>query len=574
MRKTSETHPLRIDSVPVGSLGGLIGMTLCPGKRDARALSGDWERDLDADLTAIAAWGATALLSLIEPHEFERLGVARMKESVPAGIEHFILPIVDGGVPSGTWERAWSKAGPKLRERLALGERIVIHCRGGLGRAGMVAARLLVEFGEDPAAAIRRVRNARPGAIETRRQEQYVLRQKPLDVILPPPSCALDASLASRFQGCLLGGAVGDALGAPVEFMDIASIRARFGAGGIRDYAPYAGKVGAITDDTQMTLFTAEGLLRAATRPRLGSIAAEIPDAVAQSYQRWLLTQGDTSALSPEVQSGWLICHGALFSRRAPGLTCLTALRKMARYDEVARNDSKGCGGVMRMAPVGLFVHGMGLDPQAAGGMAFGLGCELAAITHGHPAGQHPAGVLAALVVHLLHGASLPEALAETKALLMTRADHEETLAAINLAVRLAADSGDRDNHLRQLGQGWVAEEALAIAIYCALRSDSVEEGVILAVNLTGDSDSTGAIAGNLLGTLYGVESIPQRWLEPLELREEITVVADDLLGWPEWKVGDHTLEDVKGKQERACWADRYPCDCASGRGANGEPVV
>ena len=117
------------------------------------------------------------------------------------------------------------------------------------------------------------------------------------------------------------------------------------------------------------------------------------------------------------------------------------------------------------------------------------------AITHGHPAGQHPARVLAALVVHLLHGASLPEALAEAKALLMTRADHEETLAAINLAVRLAADSGDGDNHLCQLGQGWVAEEALAIAIYCALRSDSVEEGVILAVNLTGDSDSTGAIA-------------------------------------------------------------------------------
>ena len=238
MKKTSQTDPLRIDGVQANALGGVIGMTFCPGKKIDSAVSGNWDRDLDTDLAAIAAWSATALLSLIEPHEFERLGVAQMKESVPAGIEHFILPIVDGGVPSGTWEHAWSKAGPKLRERLALGERIVIHCRGGLGRAGMVAARLLVEFGEDPAAAIRRVRNARPGAIETRRQEQYVLRQKPLDVILPPPSCALDARLASRFQGCLLGGAVGDAIGAPVEFMDIASIRARFGAGGIRDYAP------------------------------------------------------------------------------------------------------------------------------------------------------------------------------------------------------------------------------------------------------------------------------------------------------------------------------------------------
>ena len=106
MKKTSQTDPLRIDAVPVGHLGGLIGMTLCPGKKIDSAVSGDWERDLDADLATIAAWGATALLSLMEPHEFERLGVARMQQCLPAGIEHFILPIVDGGVPSGTWARA------------------------------------------------------------------------------------------------------------------------------------------------------------------------------------------------------------------------------------------------------------------------------------------------------------------------------------------------------------------------------------------------------------------------------------------------------------------------------------
>ena len=135
----------------------------------------------------------------------------------------------------------------------------------------------------------------------------------------------------------------------------------------------------------------------------------------------------------------------------------------------------------------------------------------------------------------------------------------QETLAAIYLAVRLAEDSGDSDNHLRQLGQGWIAEEALAIAIYCALRSDSFEEGVTLAVNLTGDSDSTGAIAGNLLGALYGVEAIPQRWLEPLELREVITAVADDLLSCPQWKVGEPPPEDADARRERAYWVDRYP---------------
>ena len=264
MKRTSETHPLRIDSVPVGSLGGLIGMTLCPGKRDAFALSGEWERDLDADFAEVAGWGASVVVSLMEPHEFSMLGVPDFARRMPAGIEHLVLPIVDGGVPSGTWERAWGKAGPSLREKLALGGRILIHCRGGLGRTGIVAARLLVEFGEGSAQAMRRVRKARPDAIENRRQEAYVLHQRPLQSPLPRPTVAVDPEKQARFRGCLLAGAAGDALGAPVEFMGIDEIRARFGPAGIPDYVPYAGKVGAITDDTQMTLFTAEGLLRSA----------------------------------------------------------------------------------------------------------------------------------------------------------------------------------------------------------------------------------------------------------------------------------------------------------------------
>ena len=198
MKKTSQSDPLRIDSVQVNALGGEIGMTLCPGKKDSSAASGDWDRDLDSDLAAIAEWGATAVLSLLEPHEFEQLGVARMQMDMPEGIQHFILPIVDGAVPSGTWERAWAKAGPQLRDRLALGERILIHCRGGLGRTGMVAARILIEFGEEPATAMARVRKARPGAIENRGQEKYVLRQKPLDAILPRPSYPDDPDRISR----------------------------------------------------------------------------------------------------------------------------------------------------------------------------------------------------------------------------------------------------------------------------------------------------------------------------------------------------------------------------------------
>ena len=158
MKQTSQTDPLRIDSVRVNTLGGEIGMTLCPGRKDITNLAGDLDRDLQSDLAVIADWGATALLSLIEPHEFEALGVAHMNQVLPAGIAHYVVPIVNRARPSGTWERAWATIGPQVRERLALGERVVIHCRGGLGRTGMVAARLLIEFGEVPARAIRRVR--------------------------------------------------------------------------------------------------------------------------------------------------------------------------------------------------------------------------------------------------------------------------------------------------------------------------------------------------------------------------------------------------------------------------------
>jgi ADP-ribosylglycohydrolase len=213
----------------------------------------------------------------------------------------------------------------------------------------------------------------------------------------------------------------------------------------------------------------------------------------------------------------------------------------------------------MRAAPVGLFVagwEGAGPDPARR---AFDLACDFAAITHGHPAGQHPAGVLAVIILRLVQGATLPEALAEARSVLTQIPDHGETLAAIDLAAKLAGQGGEPDGHLRRLGEGWVAEEALAIALYCALRGETLEEGVMLAVNLTGDSDSTGAIAGNLLGALHGVDAIPQRWLEALELREAIGQLADDLLSWPQWPIGECLPNDLAAAATAAYWWDRYP---------------
>lgn len=177
MIKTSHSHPLRIDSVQPQGASGIIGMTFCPGKKQQGAMSGgEWDRDLGVDIEALMQWGCTALLSLIEDHEIEELRIQDVAEQLHAKIAYYRLPIVDGFIPDAQGEEMWDRIGPNLRRRLVNGERIVIHCKGGLGRTGIIAARLLIEFGEDPESAILRVRVARNGAIENSLQEDYVRR--------------------------------------------------------------------------------------------------------------------------------------------------------------------------------------------------------------------------------------------------------------------------------------------------------------------------------------------------------------------------------------------------------------
>lgn len=176
---TSATHPLRIDDLGTRA-GGCIGMTFCPGKHDPVAMSGAWDRDLDADLQVIADWGASALVTLMEARELERLRVPGIGPRTEAlGMRWVHLPIRDVSIPDAAFEAAWRHEGAALRSMLRAGERIVIHCRGGLGRTGLLAARLLVEFGERPRTALERVRAVRPGAVETREQEAYVLGLAP-----------------------------------------------------------------------------------------------------------------------------------------------------------------------------------------------------------------------------------------------------------------------------------------------------------------------------------------------------------------------------------------------------------
>lgn len=176
--KNSMSHPLRIDSAAVGGTFGRIGLTFCPGKKQSDAQSGVWDRSLDDDMKVIKAFGAAALITLMPDSELRSLRVPphqiRAKAS-ELGIEWYQLPISDQGTPDQTFEDSWATVGPQLHALLKAGHNIVVHCKGGLGRTGTIAARLLIESGVDPEMSIRCVRKARPGAIENSRQEQYVL---------------------------------------------------------------------------------------------------------------------------------------------------------------------------------------------------------------------------------------------------------------------------------------------------------------------------------------------------------------------------------------------------------------
>ena len=332
-----------------------------------------------------------------------------------------------------------------------------------------------------------------------------------------------------RVRGCILGGAIGDALGAPVEFDGIDDLRRRFGPAGVTDYAEAYGRTGAITDDTQMTLFTAHGLIRASARYR-GKGIVSVPAMIDSAYATWLATQGEESRRWPSTRVEPVAPFSdmrpadvaALYQRRAPGRTCLSALRaeRMGTVEEPL-NDSKGCGGVMRIAPLGL----AGLREP------FELGCDIAAITHGHPSGYLAAGALAELIARICDGLTLDRALDVVERIVRRRWRHEEVLEALVAARALAASHAAAGHEtIATLGAGWVAEEALAISVYCALIARDFAHGVLLAVNHSGDSDSTGAITGNILGAQLGYAALPSGWLQGLELRDTIDGLCRDFI--------------------------------------------
>lgn len=337
----------------------------------------------------------------------------------------------------------------------------------------------------------------------------------------------------NQFKGCLIGGAVGDALGYAVEFMSASSIFAKYGAGGITEYELHRGKA-EISDDTQMTLFTATGLLSGTTHGVMthGDMGDYAECYIARSYRNWYRTQTEKYPLPGDSHDSWLVNLPEMFSRRAPGNTCLSALSQSGNGTmEKPVNHSKGCGGIMRVAPIGLYFCDKNLKPEEISL----LGAKAAALTHGHELGYLPAAMLTDIILRISeYGDSIREAVMDSMRRipqLFPKAKHmDELLAILQKAVDLSAQDFDDLEAIRFLGEGWVAEETLAIAVYCALKySGDFEKGIIASVNHDGDSDSTGAVTGNILGASLGYDAIPGKYTDHLELKDVILEIANDL---------------------------------------------
>ena len=352
----------------------------------------------------------------------------------------------------------------------------------------------------------------------------------------------VDKERKNKICGSLIGGAIGDALGYKLEFKR-----------GIKEkeYIKYENDFGVISDDTQMTLFTANGLIWRETRIAMKGIALLPSDAVYESYLDWLDTQNNTN--NHELKISWIKDIKELNFPRAPGNTCISALSSGKKGTiENPINNSKGCGGIMRVAPLGLYMN----NPENAGRFA----AEISAITHGHPLANIPSYVFATMIYFILNeNTSVEEALNKSMAQykekfnVYDKKNNKYFDELVNKAIKLSKENISDIEAIYQLGEGWVAEEAFVIALYSCLKyENNFEDAIICAVNHDGDSDSIGAIAGNIMGALLGFDSIPKYYIDNLELKDVIMEIGNDLA--TDIPVGEYNDNNDE------YWLNKYLC--------------
>lgn len=462
--RTSVTHPLQIASVQSFPGMGQIGITLCPGKKQPQAATGAWDRDLGLDLDAIAAWGAVAVVTLVEEHELASLHVLTLGAEVAARRMQWLhLPIRDASVPTDEFEARWQEVGEALRARLRDGFSVLVHCKGGLGRAGTIAARLLIELGVPPQEAVMRVRNVRPGAIETPEQEAHVLGLK----AVPEPEPATTAeAIRDRAVGCLLGQLAGDALGAQVEFLSPTEIRKRHPQG-VKEMRPggtWGLLAGQITDDSEMALALARSLVAEGGFQR---------EAVARAYIAWGASQpfdvGGTTRAGLEALAG----------RGQPNA------------------QSQANGALMRVSPIGIAAAG-------APALAAKWAREDATLTHPHPVCLASSAAFAAAIAAGMSGA-------EPTAMWIAAHEHagEDAGAEVIRTCLAKAQEAEPSDFVRH--QGWVLI-AFQNAFHRLWSGQAVEGALVETISAGGDTDTNAAICGALLGAAQGRDAIPLRW--------------------------------------------------------------
>ena len=482
--KTSVSHPIRVDAVRPRDGFGQIGLTLCPGKKYPWGIAGNWERDLDLDLERIRKWGATAVVSLITEEEIRDLQVQDISRAVAdRHMEWWHLPIPDGQPPGPDFEKTWIHAGAAIRDRLRLGFAGLVQCRGGLGRAGTVAARLLVEFGENPDEAIRRVRAARSqNALETRDQERHV---KQCVQAAPVRPATTEAGLRDRAIGAFLGLAVGDAVGTTLEF------RARDAQERVDDMVgggPFNLSAGEWTDDTTMALALADSLAECGTLD-----CRDLMD----RFVRWW-------------KEGEYSCTGSCFDI---GNTTRAALSRYVRTDDPIAGSTEshaaGNGSLMRLAPVALryWDDRALLDATAA---------EQSRTTHGSEEAVDACRAFAELLADAIAGKARADVLAP------------RFYDGAPAVARILGGSW-RGLARRKIRSSGYVIDTMEAALWSVARTSDFRGAVLLAANLADDADTVAAVTGQLAGALYGLSGIPGDWLDRVAWKDRLLDVAGRL---------------------------------------------
>lgn len=365
---------------------------------------------------------------------------------------------------------------------------------------------------------------------------------------------AESAHWQARFAGGVLGCAVGEALGTPITPESWDEIHRRYGAHGLGDYVPAGHPAGRLGSDSQLLLFSLEGVIRAGVHRR-NTGNTDPTRHIQHAHQRWLHTQhlswpraaGEFLGQAPEPD-GWLVGQRALFQTRTPGRTMMRTLIAFAKGQqgmgtpEEPVSDSRGSAAVLRAVPAALWSN----EPAEV----FRVARNTAALTHGSPAAYLSAGALAVLISRLMHEEPLPVAADTALNQLSRHPGHEDVTRAIEAARQVAVDGPvDPVDLEHRLGAGWTAPEALSIGLYAALACGvDFDTGLRAAVNHSGNSATTAAVCGSLLGATFGSDGIPTRWITDLELAEIIERLASDAV-----------LEFGPRPPTGQEWSTRYP---------------